>query len=287
MRLLTIISIFLFLLPLSLDATDDLTLFFETFEDIDSIEANGGVIEDGDLSFVNGVIGNAGDFSGSPSGSLKVCYPLNNNFNFNNGTVEFLVKMPDKDGLGFFDIGKLGTSHSWGIFKNQNEYGKIHIIMEVKKEDRNYDHAASPSIIKFDNNWHHISAVWVKEGEKTKFKICYDGRCKDDPDNDEQYYDGVQIGSSPDLDGDFCVGWCGYYGSSDSYFDEFKIFNYTKSDAEILDACEGYFPNACKCEGESNDDGDVDGSDLAAYITNVKGISIYDFADEFGRINCP
>jgi photosystem II stability/assembly factor-like uncharacterized protein len=42
------------------------------------------------------------------------------------------------------------------------------------------------------------------------------------------------------------------------------------------------------CEGDfAPADGDVDGSDLAAYIADQAGISLSDFAAEFGRTNCP
>lgn len=34
-------------------------------------------------------------------------------------------------------------------------------------------------------------------------------------------------------------------------------------------------------------DGDVDGSDIVAYITDDEGISLRDFANEFGQISCP
>ena len=41
----------------------------------------------------------------------------------------------------------------------------------------------------------------------------------------------------------------------------------------------------CECDFEP--DWDVDGSDLAAYISNSSGISLSKFAEEFGRTNCP
>jgi len=51
-----------------------------------------------------------------------------------------------------------------------------------------------------------------------------------------------------------------------------------------MGACE-YSPE--ECEGDFDDDGDVDGSDLAAYIDDNQGISLSDFAANFGRIGCP
>ena len=42
------------------------------------------------------------------------------------------------------------------------------------------------------------------------------------------------------------------------------------------------------CEGDfAPADGDVDGSDLAAYIADQAGITLGEFAAEFGRTNCP
>ena len=230
MRPIIIVSIFFFLLPSPLDAIDGSLLFHETFEDINSIEANGGIPKNGQLSFANGVIGNGGDFSGSRA----VCYSLQENFNLNKGTVEFLIKAPDANHLGFFDIGSLGSRNSWGIYKNRD-----HTIMEIKNSSNSYDQAWGPSPIKFDGDWHLISAVWERHGETTDFKVCYDGECK-------SHYDGMKSDSFPNLGGNFCVGWCGWYGYSESSFDEFKIFDYAKSDAEIIDTYASYFPERVK-----------------------------------------
>jgi hypothetical protein len=41
------------------------------------------------------------------------------------------------------------------------------------------------------------------------------------------------------------------------------------------------------CEGDSEPDGDADGSDLAAYIADQAGINLNDFAADFGRTDCP
>ena len=41
----------------------------------------------------------------------------------------------------------------------------------------------------------------------------------------------------------------------------------------------------CKCDFPPAD-GDIDGFDLAAYKANNAGISLSEFAEEFGRINC-
>ena len=40
------------------------------------------------------------------------------------------------------------------------------------------------------------------------------------------------------------------------------------------------------CEGDFDTDGDVDGSDLTAYIVDHRGIDLYDFVVNFGKTNC-
>ena len=49
--------------------------------------------------------------------------------------------------------------------------------------------------------------------------------------------------SFPDLGGNFCVGWSGWYGYSQSVIDELKIFDKVKSDSEILADFNENFPN--------------------------------------------
>ena len=48
-----------------------------------------------------------------------------------------------------------------------------------------------------------------------------------------------------------------------------------------------YYP-WCECDFEpAEGDGDVDGADLAAYMADDGGVSVADFAEEFGRVDCP
>lgn len=41
------------------------------------------------------------------------------------------------------------------------------------------------------------------------------------------------------------------------------------------------------CEGDFNNDGDVDGSDLAVFAVGGTTITLEEFATDFGRTNCP
>ena len=200
-------------------------LFCEPFEDATSIQDNGGRFgHNGPPDFVDGMFGNGASFTGSRS----VCYPLTNNFNRNAGTIEFWVKPPSKNHVGFVDIGTLGQPNSWGIFKDRD-----HVIMEVKNSLNHYDQAWSPAPIDYNGMWHFVAAAWVREGETTLFKVCWDGNCK-------ASYDGLTMDSFPDLSGEICIGWSGWYGYAESAFDELQIYDHARSDAEI----EAAFRNA-------------------------------------------
>jgi hypothetical protein len=207
-------------------AIGDALIFHEPFEDAQTIGANEGSTSSGGLIFDAGLIGNCADFFGDK----WVGYPMQDNIDLSRGTIEFIVKMPKTNGIGFFDIGSLGKRNSWGIFKNSN-----HIIMEVKNSSNSFDQAWSPAPIVADDQWHLISAVWQQHGTTTNFKVCVDGACKNS-------FDGIVNNSFPNPQGTFYAGWCGWYGYSQSALDEFKIFDYVKSNEQIRDSFESYFP---------------------------------------------
>jgi len=197
-------------------------IFYESFDSLDSVIANGGVSGSrGWMGFVEGIKGNAADFSGSRA----VSYKRAGNFNPLQGTIEFWVKFPNANGLGLFDIGWLGTRNSWGIFKNVD-----HVIMEVKNNRNWFDQAWSPGPIPYDGRWHFVACAWERVDATTYFIVCVDGSCK-------MEYDGITTDSYPETDGEesFWIGWCGWYGHSQSIIDEFKIFDYSKSNQEIYE----------------------------------------------------
>ena len=59
-------------------------------------------------------------------------------------------------------------------------------------------------------------------------------------------------------------------------YDLYPGFWYTVA-AEPMDACEGDF----------DEDGDVDGSDLAVFAAGETTITLEEFASDFGKTNCP
>lgn len=198
-------------------------MFYESFDSLDSVLANGGVSGSrGWMDFVSGINdGMAADFSGKRA----VGYERAAHFDPIAGTIEFWVKFPNANGLGLFDIGDLGTRNSWGIFKNAD-----HVIMEVKNRSNGFDQAWSPGPVPYDERWHFIAAAWERIGTTTYFIICVDGSCKTE-------YDGITNNSYPETDGDddFWVGWTYWYGHSESVIDEFKIFDYSKSNQQIYE----------------------------------------------------
>ncbi|MCK5342846.1 MAG: hypothetical protein KAR20_05550, partial [Candidatus Heimdallarchaeota archaeon] len=205
-------------------------IFYESFDELQSVIDNGGHHgSNGWMKFIPGFRGNAADFTGSKNVSYPMINDVNsiNNLDLSQGTLEFWVKSPNANHLGMFDIGSLGSPNSWGIFKN-----KDHIIMEVKNSSNRYDQAWSPGPISADGDWHLITAVWEVNSPSTYFKICVDGQCKNT-------FDGLNNNSYPNQNGDFCVGWSGWYGSSESAFDELSIFDYVMSDEEIIDRYQG------------------------------------------------
>lgn len=193
-------------------------IFHEPFEDLAAVQGRGAISgSNGWMGFVDGVSGKAADFSGS----RHVCWPMPGRLDVNAGTVQFWVKTPTREGFGLFDIGNLGRPSSWGIFRNAGHY-----IMEVKNVANWFDQAWSANPVAADDTWHHISGVWQRDNTTTYFKVCVNGVCKNT-------FDGVTPDSRPNPSGNFCLGWSGWYGWSQSQFDELKIFDYAKSDDEI------------------------------------------------------
>lgn len=190
-------------------------VFYEPFENQSTVQANGGTIYNSP-PFAAGIAGNSINLSGN----AMVCYPTSGNFDMNNGTVEMWVTVYDANAGGFFDVGNLGTANSWGLFRNAN------LIMEVKNRDNVFSQAWSPNILVNDKKWHHIAAVWKRNGVVTSFKACLDGECKPG-------YDGSIANSYPSS-ATFCVGYTGWYGYSRSSIDDVKMYNYSRSDAQIM-----------------------------------------------------
>ena len=82
-------------------------LFYESFDNTTTMLNKGGTITTGTPEFVSGIVGNAVNLSGS----VRVMYSMIDNFNRNNGTIQFWVRSPNQNRLGYWDIGLLGKSN--------------------------------------------------------------------------------------------------------------------------------------------------------------------------------
>jgi hypothetical protein len=64
------------------------------------------------------------------------------------------------------------------------------------------------------------------------------------------------------------------------------IFLDPDEDGYINASFDDVYVETCRCDLQPFD-GDVDGSDLAAYIADDEGNSLSAFADDFGNMDCP
>ncbi len=225
-RYITLLFLFIGFIASNVDAE---LLFYEPFENETSISQNNGTVA-GTPIFLSGVEGQAI----SLPGDSRVMFPILNNLNLSEGTVQFWVWSQNENHLGYWDLGLLGKPNSWGIYKNSD-----HIIMETKSNSNSYDQAWSPSPVTYEGKWNFISCPFKRVDNITYFKICADGKCKES-------YDGIVENSNPSQGGSFYVGWNYWYGYSNSSFDEFKIFDHAKSNDEIINDYQEYVKNVPK-----------------------------------------
>jgi hypothetical protein len=97
---------------------------------------------------------------------------------------------------------------------------------------------------------------------------------------DDKTMDGMEItGLNPDTT---------YYVMVQTRTDP-NLYNQNTVDSmSSEEAFTATLPEPCECDFEpAEGDGDVDGNDLVFYSGGATGISLADFAAEFGRTNCP
>lgn len=198
-------------------------IFYEPFEGLASIEQNEGRLTGPSMNFVPGVQGQGADFSLS----RRVCYPLPAAFDPTQGTIELWVNRTTQPAFGgVFDIGNLGFRRSWGLFRT------IDLWWFEIRNGRDVVNQVNPPVgVPETQPWLLLTAVWEERQGLTWFRLCLDGRCRNEFKTTDQ----------PGPDGSrFCLGWNGFYGYSDSQLDEFRMYNYAKTTAEIA----AQFPSA-------------------------------------------
>jgi hypothetical protein len=204
---------------LSVQAAAQEVSFYEGFEGKDQIKNNGGAIL-GEGNLVKGVSGNAMDCT---DGSI-VEYTIKDKIDPNQGTVQIWVKPPWGNAYGFWEAGRIGSwNHSnEGVFKNQDD-----LIMEIGGETIGWGQVRA-KYFPYDAQWHLVTATWERFYNDTKFRVAIDDRVG--PIRSIRCDLNVPSGFPMRL------GWCGWYGSSESVIDECTIFNYVKGVDEIIES---------------------------------------------------
>ncbi|ODS37640.1 MAG: hypothetical protein A7315_03925 [Candidatus Altiarchaeales archaeon WOR_SM1_79] len=196
-------------------------LFYESFNDANSIYENNGTIE-GNLKFIKTKCGKATDMTLNS----YISYPLEGNFpNASNLTIEFWFKNSKLSSQGFFDIARLWGEHpnSMGIFYSTWP-GINRVISEIRNNVTSMRQAHAPgSLIGY--RWNHV-AVTFSNYENNCFKMTTYF-------NANPSYTINVCNFYPNLSNDMWTGRNYFYGYSNAYMDEFRIFNYAKSDDEI------------------------------------------------------
>jgi hypothetical protein len=195
-------------------------IFYETFDNQTAILDNSGVFSGyyGDVDptpfFIAGVKDNAANLSRYK----KICYPSFKNLNSTNGTIQFLMKTNSTSG-GLFELNQFSYINSLMIFKNFDTV----LFMETKNNQGSYSQA---SVHHTSNNWHLVSVIYEqKTADTLSFKVCADKRC-----SNTHTVTNTTLNTSDS----FCVGWNKYYGYSNALFDELKLYDYVKSDTQII-----------------------------------------------------
>jgi sugar lactone lactonase YvrE len=78
-----------------------------------------------------------------------------------------------------------------------------------------------------------------------------------------------------------------FKGSNGLTFDGVYLWVSEFYDKKIYKILVNESANACDCAGDSEPDGDVDGTDLAAHLSDSQGLPLETFARNYGRTNCP
>jgi len=189
-------------------------VFYENFDSLNEIGSNSGVIS-GNIGIVNNECGN---YANMTSNSY-ITYPITN-FPLKNLTIEFWVKNINFDAKGYFDVNRLvgGSPNSMGIFYNG------HVIIETRNNESGMTQVGS-GLGYVGYKWNHIAI---------KFEY-YNANCF----TISNFLNGILGGNAytcnfyVNRSGNMWVGRNNWYGYANSYVDEFKIYDYAKSNTEI------------------------------------------------------
>ena len=189
--------------------------FYETFNDSNSISANSGTVA-GSLNFVPGINGNALSFNNN-----RIDYPTSQNIISQKGTIQFWAKISPLSYNGsLFDIwnnpfSSTGGTPNWLMFYTNPSDGP-YIYTE------NCIGGCYQSLMRASdfNSWHQIAFSW----EGGRYYLYVD-------DIPRLWNTLVDI----NLAANFTVGDGFWYGRGRFEMDEFRIYNFRKTDQNIID----------------------------------------------------
>ncbi len=200
------------------------TNFYEPFESLTNPSLRGGVIT-GSYQLVNQYVNAGYGKAANMSAGQYISYPVAGNFPTNPSefSVEFWVKPSAKLSYGLWGIGTLsGQQNSIGIFSNYQR-----IYLEMKNQTTGFQ--VSSSNLVNTRAWNHIAVTFTR---KLNTVNCYESAIY--LNSVKQPYSVRTICNfSPAATNIMYLARSGFYGSSYSLIDEFRIVNSSLTQAQI------------------------------------------------------
>lgn len=169
------------------------------------------------------------------SDSLR--YATTNNFDKNQGTIEFWVKTTysivagSQEDRWFFSIGGEYVANSFEIYVASD-----HLVFKIKDFNEN-DHWVESNILNWQpGEWHHVAAVWDLDGDVgngEKMELYIDGVADNsnyDSTGENIYVENI---ASNMFIGSCDVNGCGASYVADASFEELRISKVVKTQSEI------------------------------------------------------
>ena len=148
-----------------------------------------------------------------------------------------------------------------------------HAHFQILTENYGYQGVYDSQVMSL-NEWHYVVGTF----DGLSLKLYVDGILRDSLELAEE--DSISTNERDIFVGESPVLAEGFTGTIDNV----AIYKRARSQSEIEKT---YASIMLRCEGDFDNDKDVDGSDLATYAAGGTGITLEAFAADFGRTDCP
>ena len=243
------------------------------FESLAEI-SNAGGSTNGTLSLIPGVSGNGISLVNANS----VCFPAANILNTDLGTLQFWAKDISAN-KGLWEVSNVGSNKTWGAFRFFDDSPSVPVDnIHYEMETALGKFARSSSNWRVDPSWHFFVFTWTKGATRTTFTIYVDGI----PGTTPALLGNVSLAANSML----CLGQYALKGNSHPAIDEFKSFNYLRSQAQIkadfaalFSGCPiwPYLWNNNLNPADVNRDGLVNTTDALYVLSAIASGTIYNF----------